>query len=148
MSRSLLESGNQQVLQIIVFPFLDLRWCFYFPFIQTYLLSLPLPQCIFFLWSNFSVLRSERKVKSSCVISVWMVFSQYKPLLSVCLSYDLMGFFIGIIGCTDPSRVIQFSLWNERHKEMTHIVKLMNWTNQTFTLKLQSCSGLPAHSWF
>lgn len=122
---------------------------FYFPFIQTYLLSLPLPQCTFFFdQTNSSVLRSERKTKSSCVISVWMLFSQYKPLLSVCLSHDLMGFFIGIIGCTDPSRVIQFSLWNERHKEMTHIIMLINWTNQIFTSKLKSYSGLPAHSWF
>lgn len=93
-SCSLHEIRKQQMLQVIVILFLNLKWCFYSPFIQTYLLSLQFPQCIFFFnETNHPVLRSERKIESSCVISLWIVFSQYKPLLSVCLSSHLMGFF-------------------------------------------------------
>lgn len=118
-----LENRNQQMLQIALTPFLDLKWCFYFPYIQTYLLSLPFPQCIFFIFSqtNASVLRSERKNVVICCFSS----NSFLPVKTIVEGVSL-SWHNEVMDFTDPSRVLWFSLLNEWHKEMVHTIVLTN----------------------
>ena len=92
---------------ITIISFLDLK-CFYFPFIQTYFLSLPFLLCIFPLWSDKCFFAKELREKKNLYVLFFL--GEFSHSKNHCWGYvsllTLWVFFMWVIGCTDPSRVL------------------------------------------
>lgn len=90
-----------------IISFLDLK-CFYFPFIQTYFLSLPFLLCIFPLWSDKCFFAKELREKKNLYVLFFL--GEFSHSKNHCWGYvsllTLWVFFMSVIGCTDPSRVL------------------------------------------